>query len=287
MLDKYNAFEHLHRSVFPISATERLMVMLTVYVDESGTDGQSALVALAGYLSDVDSWDAFQTEWNAYRKLNGIDVFHATDLRTNHGAFSAKNGWSRSRCNSALRIADNIISKHTMQAVVGYTTIAECEELYPLKDPRLGYRRKYSMEYLLAGIGFIKVLRQWARKKGYTEPIRFVFENGANGKGYLMHLLDHVKKTDNEDGLIGGHSFEDKNCVVQLHAADRIANLACRDINRYRRGSLKPDFKLGKKLKLDNCQVSILDEENWPAMKAMIQPVLTEIYEKAESRNEK
>lgn len=60
----YDAFEHLWRSIFPFDAREKLMVMLTVYADESGTDGRSPIVAVGGYVSEVPQWDDFQKAWN-------------------------------------------------------------------------------------------------------------------------------------------------------------------------------------------------------------------------------
>jgi len=256
------------------------MGMLTAYADASGTDGYSSIVTIAGYVSDVNSWEAFRVEWNEYRSNNGIDVFHATDMASNRRAFSSKNGWTKNRCLSALRIADNIIAKHTMQAFVGYTTIAECKELIPHKDSKLGSRRPFSMEYVIAGMGFIKVLKKWASAQHHKEPIRLVFEKGDQGKGYLQYLLDWIRANDDENGVIGEHSFEDKKEFVQLHAADRIANMACRGINEFRRGGNRFDPKVARKLRLDNCHTSILDEENWSEMKARVQPIIDQVYEK-------
>ena len=41
------------------------MAMLTVYADESGTDGSSPMVADGGYVCMVE-WDDFQVEWDRF-----------------------------------------------------------------------------------------------------------------------------------------------------------------------------------------------------------------------------
>ena len=142
MLDKYNAFEHLCASVFPIGARERIVTMLTVYADESGTDGRSPLVAVGGYISTKDKWDSFQEKWDDFCSKNDIGIFHATDLIAQRGEFS---GWTKKRAESAFRIADNLISEHVLYGAVGYTTIAACEKVFPLKHPERGKRRKQAL----------------------------------------------------------------------------------------------------------------------------------------------
>jgi len=47
------------------------MAMLTVYADESGTDGRSPILAVGGYVSEVPLWDDFQNVWNEMRIEKG------------------------------------------------------------------------------------------------------------------------------------------------------------------------------------------------------------------------
>ncbi|MGB7208276.1 MAG: hypothetical protein WBD27_06435 [Pyrinomonadaceae bacterium] len=263
------------------------MVMLTVYADESGTDGNSSVVALGGYVSDVDSWDVFQIEWNKYCADNGIEDFHATDMIANRQAFSRKNGWSQSRCDSALRIADSIISKHVLQGFVSYTTIPECEALFPIKHPGLG-RRPFAWEYCVAGMGFVNLVKKWLIIEGYTEPVRFVFEKGGSGRHQLEKFLDWFTCGDNDPThSVGGYSFEDKNAFVQLRAADRLINLTCRGLNEFRRDSKTFDPQLAQKLKIEERYIFVMDEENWPDMDASVRSSVEEWYEEHNGGDEK
>src|SRR5437868_5022689 len=100
------------------------MVMLTAYFDESGTDGRSPIVAVGGHLSTVERWEAFQLEWKGFLQNNGVQTFHATDLIHGYGEFTKDRGWNKKRAESALRIADKIVSKHILYGVVGCTRIA-------------------------------------------------------------------------------------------------------------------------------------------------------------------
>ena len=57
------------------------MAMLTVYADESGTDGSSPMVA-DGYVCTVELWDDFQVEWIAFMDQDVKAEFHTTHCPT-------------------------------------------------------------------------------------------------------------------------------------------------------------------------------------------------------------
>ena len=122
--NKYNAFEHLWRSVFPIDANEKLMTILTAYFDESGTDGRSPIVAVGGYISTVELWEDFQREW---KRLMGDTVFHATDMLSLRKDFAKENGWDTERVINTFRRADEIIHNYTLFGAVAFTRIKDIE----------------------------------------------------------------------------------------------------------------------------------------------------------------
>jgi len=67
----YNAFEHLWRSLVFKNAQNSLFAMLTVYLDESGTDGKSPIVMVGGYVSTVARWEQFAIDWDKFVKQEG------------------------------------------------------------------------------------------------------------------------------------------------------------------------------------------------------------------------
>jgi hypothetical protein len=230
----YDAFEHLCRSIFPIDAKEKVLAMLTAYFDESGTDGRSPIVAVGGYVSTQQLWGQFQREWKQFLTDEGIGVFHTTDLLSMRGEFTAKAGWSTEWVTRVMEKADSIIARHTLFGIVSYTHIEECEKAFPLKDEN-GTRKKYSAEYLFSGVQMVWGISQWARENGFTKPIKYVFEDGATGKGYLADAMSAARRDlNNQDrSLIGGISFEDKNAVPQLQAADKLIQQARKAIVRF------------------------------------------------------
>lgn len=258
------------------------MIKLTAYFDESGTDGRSPIVAVGGYISTNELWNEFQNEWNQFLSNNDIEVFHSTDLQSGYRAFTKEKGWSKKRAESAMRIADKLISKYVLYGVIAYTTVVDCEKVFQLKDAK-GKRKKFSAEYLNSGIMVTNLITRWAEENGYTEPIEFVFEDGVNGKGYLMQALDCAKKQGKDrTHLISSVSFASKKEFPQLHAVDRLVNLGCRSINSFLKDENSVDNekirKLLVELKLGN--VHAMDSKNFPILAESLGLDVAEIYEK-------
>jgi len=55
-------------------------VILTVYLDDSGTHDRSPAVVVAGYASTQDRWESFENEWRRSHKLYNLTHFHMTDF---------------------------------------------------------------------------------------------------------------------------------------------------------------------------------------------------------------
>jgi hypothetical protein len=272
-LAPYDAFEHLWRSIFPFDAREKLMAMLTVYADESGTDGRSPIVAVGGYVSEVPLWDDFQNAWNEMRIEKGIDVWHTAYLLSGKGDFTPDKGWNAERVADAVQAADDIIEKYALYGVTAYTNIADCEIVFPLRDEN-GTRKKFSAEYLLSGLGVVNAITGWAEENEYTEPIRFVFEDGANGRGYLMDALKHAKKSKGVRAhLIGGVSLEDKKKIPQLHPADKLIHLACNTINLFDRDRDAAREAIRQLVKAKLGKVLVYDKENLPLLPAACEAI--------------
>ncbi len=244
--------------------------MLTAYFDESGTDGRSPIVAVGGYVSTQPRWDDFQRDWKRLLDEEQIRVFHTTDLLSLRGEFTSANGWNRARAMDVLNRADDIIEKHVMFGIVAYTHIADCETVYPLKDAS-GTRKKYSYEYVLAGTQAIIGVGSWALENGYTEPIQYVFEDGASGRGSLVDGTNIVRKTDEgkEKFLIGGISLGNKRTSPQLHSADKLVQQSCRAIAGYIQGRGTEESAINRLIKAKLGKVYRFDNENLPLLHAI------------------
>lgn len=55
-------------------------MLLTTYLDESGTHDTSPISIMAGYLGTAKQWGAFDAEWIALLRSAGVGHVHAVDL---------------------------------------------------------------------------------------------------------------------------------------------------------------------------------------------------------------
>jgi hypothetical protein len=82
---KYSGLDHLRKSLF--AKQTDLVVMLTAYVDDSGTGANDAIAVAAGYVATQHMWDRFQTRWQVLLRKYEIRQMHRSDLETFHGEF--------------------------------------------------------------------------------------------------------------------------------------------------------------------------------------------------------
>jgi hypothetical protein len=52
-------------------------MILTAYIDESGTHDDSPVTIMAAYLSSARRWAAFNAEWATFLGRLGVDHLHA------------------------------------------------------------------------------------------------------------------------------------------------------------------------------------------------------------------
>ncbi len=76
---------------------ERLLMIFKVfhaYMDESGTDDQSEVIAVAGYLATYEQWTNFEKEWNQVMDHYCVKDFHMTDFEGHYKEFDWNNYWT-------------------------------------------------------------------------------------------------------------------------------------------------------------------------------------------------
>ena len=68
---------------------ERLFVIVTVYIDESGTH-EFGVTILGGWVGRLGRWAGFDLQWNKLLKKSKIGHFHSKSMRSSKGEFR---GW--------------------------------------------------------------------------------------------------------------------------------------------------------------------------------------------------
>jgi hypothetical protein len=180
----YSAVEHLAYSVWlGAYKPNNLFAMFTAYFDESGNaNDKNGTLTVAGGVSTIQKWLRLEAQWKDILKHHGVTVFHMQECAAGTGEYE---GWGSDRRRKLVSdlsecIARNV--KHTFSVTVlleGWDRINEEFRLVA----------NHGQPYAFCGRFVALCARSWMKRKGYTTPIRYVFEDGAKGKGQLVDLM--------------------------------------------------------------------------------------------------
>jgi hypothetical protein len=96
-------------SVYPNPRSDSLMAVLKAYFDDSKSTG---LFTIGGYLSDVDSWGRFETEWKQILDDFKAPYLHMKEFWNNEGIFKHIKDVPADEIAFFRRLAD-VIKQHT------------------------------------------------------------------------------------------------------------------------------------------------------------------------------
>lgn len=194
------------------------MAMLTVYCDDSGTDSNSRVAVVAGYLSNVAQWEMFTKEWTRALKDFGVNVMHRTDLETFKGEFER---WNPARRTAFLARLQPIIRRR-IKTAVGCMVIKEDFEKLVSDEikHKVGGAYGFLAYTCLVGLG------QWCNRpsRQHCQPINWVFEAGTQGHGQVDKMFHGTYAIEalRQKVRLGGWSFNGKD-TVPLQSADVLA----------------------------------------------------------------
>jgi hypothetical protein len=180
------------------------------YFDESGTDPKQNVITVAGFVAKAKHWASFSKKWHQILKKRRVSAFHAADLEFPcHGEYE---GWTRVK---TIKLRQELLQR--LEPVIAYGVAAAVDKrIYAeLVVNEADLPKKVGTPYSLCAAGCVSKVIVWAKRRGITEPIAFVFES-RGGQGELADWFDRVRPKEN---LLGPITFGDKT-VLPLHAAD-------------------------------------------------------------------
>jgi len=171
------------------------MAGLTGVFDASG-DGKTAVLAVAGFVSNESDWRSFSEQWSKRLALDGIEFFRAVDAASFKGPFKR---WDDRDDKELLRqnlFSDlmNILKSHVYHRF-------GCVVINKSFDEVSGeIRDKFRLSaFTLAALTCEKNLRKYIlsewRSSDPRMPVRIVFEDGDQGYGDLCHWLNSAQGT--------------------------------------------------------------------------------------------
>jgi hypothetical protein len=194
--------------------------MMVCYLDDSGTDKQSPVLTMAGYVGVQPHWAAFERSAAKIFAAYGVTSLHAVDFNATKNQFE---GWPRKRKEAFIA---NLILELKKAAPFG--VMASITKAAYAKAKGLGEHVQQSAY----GHCFGKVLDaiMWSRhmkfaaSKGAT--LSFVVERGNKNDRDVQRVFNKAKWDPRNLGaekVLRSVEFADKNSSIALQMADFLA----------------------------------------------------------------
>jgi hypothetical protein len=249
--EDYNAFRHYLHTVFLGSAQpeKRLLIAFsmtefTAYFDES--HGREDAYAVAGYVAPVGQWVELAREFRELGRQEGFTVLHKSDLE--HNIVGSEFEWpdldTAEKRAKKLRINSRAcrIIKRRVNAGFAAAVKKSVWESVVTTGP---WGNVLGKSFYAAGVyACLHLVSMWADRFSRNDPIRYVYEEGADGRDEAEKMLRQVKRDRKRKQVyrFSGYSFESKNDpnFVPLQAADFLAYESYRQLdNRVLQGIKK------------------------------------------------
>jgi hypothetical protein len=185
----------------------------TVMIDESGTEGQSPILAMAALLAVDGRWLHLESEWREMLGRHGLDAIHCSQLRH-------QLGYDETRVAQVITDVEAIILRHIPISVVGAMRKDDYDHIYKPTRPVSGEKHSPLGVLYRACLSFFVAFLEEHRPENLDE-VRFVYERGPK-EGGLRAIHVGFQRTDVPDWF-GPLTFVAKADRVGLQAADCLA----------------------------------------------------------------
>ena len=190
---------------------------LSVYMDKSGPNAVIPAITVAGVVSTVEGWDAFNEEWfEALHDFENLPHFHMTDYESGTGLY--KDWQARDVKKERLRRLLGIIKRHVLAVVGASVSLADCESYFGAPPLQTAYGLTATHCFML-----LPQFRYVMERP--DERIVYIFEQGDEGHGKLGKQYDDMYATEwrrTYNRLAGKLEVERKD-FPPLQAADILA----------------------------------------------------------------
>lgn len=213
---------------------DKLVGMFQSFFDESG-GSDHGFITVCGWLSTVERWQGFESEWKAMLAHYDVPYFHMKELSQFRGPFAK---WMRDRAEREEFFKDAArIIRDTVQ--IGFMCVVWYEAFRKVNE-RFHLKKHQRSPYAIAGRFCIARVNQYVLGTGATlRDVAYVFEDGGPDAGGLVDL---AKRSNLKLPVFESSRDTEANfATVQLQAADYLAYEVRKAVVDHRDPFTKPE----------------------------------------------
>jgi len=219
---------------FPRAQREqRLLMILQAHIDDSGSEPDSPLFVLAGFVARAADWAKFSDEWRAaLDQPPRLEYFKMKEAHSMRGQFDRRHGWNEAKRDDRLITFTRLIRKYAIARIHGSMWHADfnaCVKSLPVPE------RKFATDhpYWLLFMRLVLTLSVFGHRIGINDPCEFICDEQGGISEEILAWWPTFKKmvadtaTPSGSDLpprIGTHPiFRDDKKFLPLQAADLYA----------------------------------------------------------------
>jgi hypothetical protein len=212
---------HALVSAYGETWSERLLVMFTAYIDDSGTAPEQKVAMATALVIPAHRIIRFESEWNTFIEKWGIRDFHTSECAVANSK-SDYAGWDRPKIDAIFKRVRQIIKKYGVRSYSLSVHKSDYDAVIPAENrPMFGrYHYTYGIHNLLA------LLDDWACRTGVEHPLEFVFDNmdGKSQKIEKQEIENALSRSEaaRPGRFAGRYSFRNRKEVPGLQCVDLI-----------------------------------------------------------------
>jgi hypothetical protein len=155
---------------------KRLLMVFQVFIDDSGSEPQSPIFVLAGFIASHDNWARFADDWQTgLDKPPKLDYFKMSEAAWLRGQFSRERGWTETKRDNRVTAFASMILKHA--AVRVETTMRHDEfSRYIASIPAVHRSLYIDHPYAMLFFQAIMTVAAHQDRFGMVEPCAFIFD---------------------------------------------------------------------------------------------------------------
>lgn len=229
----------------PRFARHKVLVMLYAYFDESGTDGQSPVTAIAGFVGT--KWQVIEERWLEVLSEfadKGVRTFHMTDCAAQEGEFARVDTPQR---NYIIARLSDVLGVLPLQAVFSAVVRGDWKDV--VSDE--AFLARFPKPFDLCFDDVVRQLWEWAAKNTNGEKVAPMFAHQAE----YHERMAAVGRAYEVDGwyrqLLGAIEFGRPQEIVPLQCADLVVHQVGWNIEKRRYGKISI-ANSGQTLALEN-----------------------------------
>ncbi len=201
---------------------DRTIIVLVTYLDDSGTDWDSPVVTMAGYVAGFAEWQRFESGTDGVFDRYEIPFFHSKEFHDTKCQFS---GWSRIKKNSFVDEWYGVASPFVRFGI----SISVQKKTYDLRKLQLGLGQNMSAFGFCFNVVIDRLLREpEIGRIVAADGLSFIVESGTTYNSSLERIFHGVMRRHNLESRLKSVSFADKRQCKALQLADLLSFYAKR-----------------------------------------------------------